>query len=125
MSEHKIARYKSKDSSKSLHLPPQTKKNIKNDPFLKELDDGELYEWGHLKLLKSNRLLKKKKNIEVMELLRDIVDGIDSKAWDSMKERIAEEIKLPAMKKLRSLLLSNKNYQEALEITEKVRGGSI
>lgn len=118
MSEAKIDRYKSRDSLKN---PPLSFHPKKPDPFLKDLDDVELYEWAHLKLLKANRLLKKKKQTETVELLKEIVEGIDFKTWDSMKLRISEEIKIPAMKKLRFLLLNAKNYAEALDIAEKVR----
>ena len=117
MSETRITRYKSRDSLKN---PPFSSHPKKPDPFLKELDDVELYEWAHLKFLKANRFLKKKKQTESVELLKEIVEGIDFKTWDSMKQRISEEIKIPAMKKLRFLLLNSKNYPEALDIAEKV-----
>ena len=124
MSEQKIERYKSRESNKNLHFHQNSSKlTAKSNYLLKELDDVEIYEWGHLKLLKVNRFLKKKKYEEVIEFLSEIMTGIESKTWDSndkMKTRILEEIKLPAMKKLRSIYLNNKNFQDALEICEKV-----
>ncbi len=123
MSEEKINRYKSKLSKDFDRNPSHSHKN---NSLLKELDDMEIYEWGHLKLLKVNRFLKKKKYEEVIEFLKEIIQGIDSKTWETnefsfrMKERILEEIELPALKKLRSLFINNRTYQEALEVSEKV-----
>lgn len=126
MFDNKIARYKSRESLKSTQKTILHRKAIKNDPFLRELDEIELYEWAHLKFLKANRLLKKKKVIEVTALLTEIVEGIELKHWETMNQRIIEEIKLPALKKLLGLQFSNKNYQEALDTSEKVSlGGRV
>ena len=123
MSEEKLNRYKSKQSKDLYRIPSHSHKN---NSLLKELDDMEIYEWGHLKLLKVNRFLKKKKYEEVIEFLKEIVQGIESKTWETnefsirIKGRILEEIELPALKKLRNLFINNRNYQEAFEVSGKV-----
>lgn len=123
MSESQLFRYKSRESSKKIQLAQNTKCNN----LLSELDEVEIYEWGHLKLLKVNRLLKRKKIQEVIDFLKEVIIGIECKTSDlnnefpnRMKNRILEEIKLPAMKKLRNIFVNDKKYQDAFEISKKV-----
>lgn len=129
MNEHKITRYKSRESYKNIYLPSNGKINFKSNGnnLIRELDDIEIYEWAHLKILKANRFLKKKKYDEVIDFLLEIINGIESKHGEEtetnskMQTRLQEEIKLPSLKKLRSLFYNKKKFQEALQISEKVQ----
>lgn len=94
--------------------------------YLKELDLEEIYEWGHLKLLKVNSLIKKKKFEQSLIFLQEIAFGLD---WAVsipkneniiLKKRINEELRKPALKKLVKIYIDQNDEKKAIEICNKL-----
>ena len=91
--------------------------------FLAELDLSDLYEWGHLKLLKVQSLLKKKKNDVALNFLMEIEMGLEiaSKKPDSeIKRRINDELLRPAQKKMIKLLIEINEFKKAELMIDKL-----
>lgn len=127
MSQQKLSRYKSREKSSILSESSKKPSYFPSNSLVKELDFAEIFEWAHLKLLKSQRLLRKRKFEQTIGFLNEILMGIDCKNWDEtefsrkLRVRLQEEIQLPALKKLLSLLVDARKFEDALEICEKVR----
>jgi hypothetical protein len=92
--------------------------------FLTELDLSDLYEWGHLKLLKVQSLLKRKKNDMALNFLIEIETGLEiagKKPENSeLKKRINDELLIPAQKKMIKLLIETSEFKKAGEIVDKL-----
>lgn len=92
--------------------------------FLKELDLSDLYEWGHLKLLKVQSLLKKKKNDVALHFLIEVEMGLElalKKPDNSeIKKRIYDELLKPAQKKMIKLLIEINELKKAEEMIDKL-----